>query len=256
VPVPVPTTAPPAPTTAPAPGTTAAPTTTVRPTTTVAPTTTVRPTTTVAATTTTTANAGGRFTTQPAGAALPTGAACAGRVRAAAEVRPGNATYNATVGTRANGTYPRVDGQFRGTTDQVLQWAACKWGVDEDVVRAQIALESWWMMTTVGDNGESFGLGQVREPYHASAFVDDNARRSSAYNVDYTYAVFRSCFEGEMTWLNTVERGATYAAGDLWGCVGVWFSGRWHTAAAEGYIARVQDYLAQRIWTTGGFLGA
>ena len=130
-----------------------------------------------------------------------------------------------------------------------------KWGIDEDIVRAQIAVESWWSMLAVGDNGESFGLGQVRVPYHPSAFVDDNAKRSAAYNVDYTYGVFRSCYEGEMTWLNTVEHVGTYAAGDLWGCLGVWFSGRWHTPAAEGYIAKVKDYQAQRIWTTPGFLG-
>jgi hypothetical protein len=238
------------PTTAQATTTTAKATTT----TVAATTTTVRPTTTTAAATTTTAVIpSGRFATLPPGTALPTGAACASRVRSTAEVRPVNAGSNATKGTKANTLYPRVDGQFTGTTDEVLQWAACKWGIDEDIVRAQIALESWWTMTAVGDNGESFGLGQVRVPYHQSAFVDDNAKRSSAYNVDYTYAVFRSCYEGNEGWLNTVERGATYAAGDLWGCVGVWFSGRWHTPAAEGYIARVQDYLNQRIWTTPGF---
>ena len=27
---------------------------------------------------------------------------------------------------------------------------------------------------------------------------------------------------------NTVERNGTYAAGDVWGCVGLWFSGRWY----------------------------
>ena len=165
-----------------------------------------------------------------------------------------NAAYLATKGTKANTDYPRVDGQYTGTTDQVLQWAACKWGIDEDVVRAQIAVESWWSMLAVGDNGESFGLGQVRVPYHPSAFVDDNAKRSAAYNVDYTYGVFRACYEGQMTWLNTVDHVGTYAAGDLWGCLGVWFSGRWHTPEAEGYIAKVKDYQAQRIWTTPGFL--
>lgn len=238
------------------PATTAPPTTpatTAPPTT---PATTAPPTTAPPTTPATTAPAPARFATLPPGSALPSGATCAGRVRAAAETRAVNATYNQTVGTKADAAYPRVDGQYRGSTDQVLQWAACKWGIDEDVVRAQIAVESWWSMLTVGDNGESFGLGQVRVPYHPSAFVDDNAKRSSAYNVDYTYAVFRSCFEGEMTWLNTVERGSTYAAGDLWGCVGVWFSGRWHTPAAEGYIAKVQDYLNQRIWTTPNFLAA
>ncbi len=201
--------------------------------------------------------ASGRFVTLPPGSALPTGAQCAAAVRPAAEIRASvNTTPNATRGTRANTQYPRVDGNFVGTTDQILQWVACKWGIDEDVVRAQIAKESWWRMDTIGDNGESFGLGQVRVPYHGTAFVDDNAKRSSAYNVDYTYAVWRSCFEGELTWLNDpgVERGATYAAGDVKGCLGVWFSGRWYTDPARQYIAAVDDYLTQRIWTTPTFI--
>ena len=56
----------------------------------------------------------------------------------------------------------RVTGNFTGTTDEIIQWVACKWGVDEDAVRAQIIKESYWYQSNVGDNGESFGLGQVR----------------------------------------------------------------------------------------------
>ena len=78
---------------------------------------------------------------------------------------------------------------------------------------------------------------------------------SSAFNLDYTYSVWRGCYEGQLTWLNTVERGATYAAGDVWGCLGVWFSGRWHTAPAETYIAAVKDNLNQRVWETANFQG-
>jgi autotransporter family porin len=57
-------------------------------------------------------------------------------------------------------------------------------------------------------------------------------------------------------WLNTVdpsERVGTYAAGDAWGCIGRWFSGRWHTSASEGYITRVKDWMNQRIWETPNF---
>ena len=31
---------------------------------------------------------------------------------------------------------PRVDGQFEGTTDEIFQWAACKWGLPDDLLRA------------------------------------------------------------------------------------------------------------------------
>ncbi len=146
-------------------------------------------------------------------------------------------------------------------------------GFDEDIVRAQVAIESWWQQTAGGDMTsdqtqcypevrtstgqcpESVGLVQVRYPYHSSAFVNGNAVHSSAYNLDYAYAVWRSCFEGKDTWLNSSEHVGTYAAGDAWGCLGVWFSGRWHTSAADGYISRVRSYLDQRIWETSGFLG-
>ncbi|MEO8697999.1 MAG: hypothetical protein ABI658_31150 [Acidimicrobiales bacterium] len=211
-------------------------------------------TTTTSSNTTTTRATSAYFSTLPVGAALPTDATCASLVRAQPEVRANNVPYNNTVGVGGNSVYPRVSGNFTGTTDEILQWVACKWGLDENIVRAQIARESYWDQRAVGDNGESFGLGQVRAPYHSSAFVNDNAKVSSAYNVDYTYAVWRECFEGRMTWLNTVERGRDYSAGDIWGCLGVWFSGRWYTQAAIDYMGWVRSDLDNRIWETQNFL--
>ena len=257
----------------------AATTTTVRPTTTIAATTTtVRPTTTTttAATTTTTVPGGtGRFTTLPVGATLPTDANCASRVRKVAEIRPANAVFNATRGSQGGGSgiYARVTGNYTGTTDELIQWAACKWGFDEDIIRAQVAVESWWNQNAAGDftsdpsrcvpghpigaDGragmcpESIGLLQLRYPYWAPSFP--GATNSSAYNLDYALAARRSCFEGLDTWLNTVERGRTYAAGDLWGCMGVWFSGRWYIQSGINYTSTVQSYLSQRIWETPNF---
>ena len=178
-----------------------------------------------------------RFPTLPVGAALPSGAECAAQVRTASEIRPENATANNRRGSRSNANtrndwapFNRVDGDFAGTTDEIIQWAACKWGIDEDIARAQVIKESYWYQSANGDNGESWGLGQVRDTAHQSAFqYSVNARTSSAYNLDYTYASWRACYEGVYTWLNsTAERNGTYAAGDEWGCVGVWFSGRWY----------------------------
>jgi autotransporter family porin len=220
------------------------------------------------------------FGTLPPKSALPSDQTCASRVRKAAEVRPGNAVFNNTVGHLTAPAppygvlYGRVTGNFKGTTDEIIQWIACKWGIDEDVVRAQVALESWWRQTTVGDFSsdatacapghpigadgqpgqcpQSIGLIQDRTPY-MRPYIND-AAASSAYNLDIGYAIWRSCFEGAETWLNTVDRGRQYAAGDMWGCIGRWFSGRWYTSAATGYMARVQDYLNQRIWTTPNFV--
>lgn len=218
----------------------------------------------------------GRFSTLPAGSLLPTDAACAAAVRSAPELRPVNSTPNHTRGVLSAGVAPAVAGQpvtgnFVGSTDEIIQWTACKWGVDEDLVRAQIAKESSWHMDAYGDAGtdqsacapqfrggatcpQSIGLGQVRFGYHGSAFVNDNAINSSAYNLDYTYSRWRACFEGYETWFNSFERGQNYAAGDEWGCIGAWFAGRWRTDPANRYIAEVQEYLASRIWESSGFV--
>ena len=82
---------------------------------------------------------------------------------------------------------------------------------------------------------------QVRQPYWGWAFNNGvgDAKSSTAYNVDVALAARRNCFEGNETWLT----GGSYAAGDIWGCVGLWFSGRWYDAGAQQYIADVQDYL-------------
>ncbi len=56
-----------------------------------------------------------------------------------------------------------------------------------------------------------------------------------------------------MPWLNDVEHGRTYKAGDLYGSLGAWFAGRWHTPGANEYIARVRQILALRTWRTAEF---
>jgi hypothetical protein len=217
------------------------------------------------------------FSTLPVGATLPSDEECAARVRPVAEIRPANAPYNSVRGDGPKQTlnrfYARVTGNFTGTTDEIIQWAACKWGIDEDIVRAQAAKESGWFQQNRGDftsnpdvcvpghgigvDGrpgecpESIGIMQVRYQYLTPAFP--MATDSTAYNLDAALAARRSCFEGNEPWLNTTDRGADYAAGDLWGCVGMWFAGRWHTTDADTYMTAVQDYLIRRIWTAPEF---
>ncbi len=230
-----------------------------------------------------TAAAPSRFTTLKPGAQLPSGSQCAAWVRAKPkkENKGVNRTYNNTGGQSidastfgsGSGLAKRVDGQFTGTTEEILRWAACKWGIDEDLVKAQAAIESWWRQSTLGDfdtdasacpeghglgvDGQSgkcpqsYGILQNRYPYMKTAFP--GAMRSTAMSADLGYGIWRNCFEGNETWLNTVERGQQYAAGDAWGCVGRWFSGRWHTDASEQYVNRVKDYLNQRVWETPNF---
>jgi hypothetical protein len=66
----------------------------------------------------------------------------------------------------------------------------------------------------------------------------------TAFNVDYSLAVLRGCFEGWVTYLHN-----GYTAGDLWGCVGWHFSGEWKDDPALAYVQRVQRQLDDQFWT-------
>jgi hypothetical protein len=192
-------------------------------------------------------------------------AAAARVVHSAWEPRPGNrgATHRVPTAVQlrafrrqSDAPYARyVTGRFRGTTDEVIQWAAAKWRLSPSLLRAVAAVETWWRMGHVGDNGDSFGLFQVRRPYHCrGTLVCGLFRHDAAMNADYYASIIRSYYDGKQTWLNTVSgNGAPYAAGDLWGSIGAWFSGRWHDAGAEAYVVKVKDYEQQRIWRTPAF---
>jgi hypothetical protein len=242
--------------------------------------------TATAAPPTATPGSGRYFSTLPPGSALPSDAECAAAIKPRPENKRMNVTYNATRGNqqlpstffagdpRANTQIgSRVTGNFTGTTDEILQWAACKWGVDEDMVRAQATIESWWQQTAMGDwttdptrcapghgigvDGtpgqcpESWGILQNRDT--GGAYAWPSIRNSTAFNADTAYAVWRACYEGYEWWLNDVEKGQNYVAGDAWGCVGRWFSGRWHTQPAQDYIGRVQANLNARVWEQPNF---
>jgi len=177
------------------------------------------------------------------------------------EPRTDNAAANRRVPSSADLAYFRahdempyrdqVTGAYTGTTDEILQWAAYKHGLDPNLLRAVAAAESWWHMSTVGGEGSSFGLFQIRRPYHCCEFL---AAGYTAFNADYYAAILRAYYDGHETWLNGVTgNGAPYRPGDLWGSVGAWFSGRWHDPAAEGYIAKVKLYLRLRVWQQPGF---
>ena len=96
------------------------------------------------------------FPTLPPGSALPSDQQCRSRIRPAAENRTINTTANHTVGHATapdpgNAFTGRVTGNMTGSTDEIIQWVACKWGIAEDIVRAQVAKESWWHQDNLGD---------------------------------------------------------------------------------------------------------
>ena len=180
------------------------------------------------------------------------------------EPRPGNSDENHRIPkrkllkawhARSEMPYARfVNGRFTGTTDDIIEWSARKWGLDADLLRSVAVVESWWRMSVVGDNGDSFGLFQVRRPFHCwdECLI---ARRFTAFNADYYGGIIRGYFDGKMKWLNTVERGKDYVAGDIWGSVGAWFSGRWYTQPSIDYMDEVRFRLEERTWRRDFFLG-
>ncbi len=214
------------------------------------------------------------FETLPPGSELPSADECARRVEGAGlgrEVRPENEVANRSTpqglslppwpdfwDPSANRLFvPRIDGAYTGTTDEIIAWGACKWGIDVDLVRAMAMSESSWRQGFVGDQDNdplvcvgdytvpcptSFGLLQLKHTTRPGSWP--NSQWHTAFNVDYSLAVLRGCFEGWVTYL-----GNGYGPGDIWGCVGWHYSGDWKDDAALAYIRSVEGHLENKPWT-------
>lgn len=225
------------------------------------------------------------FHTLPPGAQLPSGAYCASLVSSSPlpEDRPANKPYNSRMGRHVGAAFlagdgpgarrlaRRVNGDFTGTTIDILRWAACKWGISQDIVFAQAAVESWWQQGTLGGwtadradcppgdkPGQDGKPGQCPVTYGILQNTYGHGgwpaiARSTAMNADAAYAIWRACYDGYEAWLNSMPRGGRYHRGDVWGCLGAWFSGQWLNPPALGYIAQVKQYLREKIWLKPNF---
>lgn len=249
--------------------------------------TTIVTTTTLPAPTTTTGGTigsvkpptGGYFQLLPPGSAFPSDAACAALVHHSTwEPRPDNTTANHTVPpvgylTGQNGDWTaawnanyrtRIDGNFTGTTDEIIQWAACKWGWSDELVRGEAVDETDWHQNGTGDTSStaancwpgystpcptSFGFLQIKWYYNPSHTIAGNsmpwARDSTAFNIDYTLAELRGCYDSMSTYLGNTT-------GNLAGCVGSWFSGSWDPSGGA-YWTRVNGFTQSKPWLNSGF---
>lgn len=210
-------------------------------------------------------------------------AAAAGCVRRAAEKRPGNyapnhyvptqteiSTFRAKAGS-GNPLLHNVTGGFAGTTDEIIQWAAHKWGIPEDWMRAQFVQESWWNQRAMGDRRdgvnaslypsqaridgdsvyESMGLTQIkwRPDGSRGAGTEPLRWKSTAFAADYTGAGLRYYYDGLCNFC-----GAGYSAGQQWQSIGAHFAPRpWWNSGAQYYVSRVQARLNDRTWARGDF---
>jgi len=218
------------------------------------------------------------------------------------EPRPDNARFNRTVPTpdqlkqiqlpryidaRGRAVLRAVTGDFTGTTDQILQWGAYKWGFDPDLVRANAFNETYWRQNLIGDigNGVSLGILQIKSRYHPGtcpqspnfpSVVDPASTHSieqylagepsclsynsTAFAVDYRLAYLRACMNKSVTYLFNhapVTGHSRYADanGDelLWGCMGSWWSGYFWDKLSLDYIQRNSGFYAQKPWLKAGF---
>ncbi len=242
------------------------------------------------------------FSTMYPHTALPSGQECAAEIPATPESIPANIPFNHTMPTPAQlaafyahpvfgsnppaSDYFRVDGHYTGSTDMILRWAACKWGVDEDVVRAQAWTESKWRQggPNPGDGGgdkrtlrsqcvqgsfdalwdygcpgccyQSWGILQTKVYYEWGTWP--MIKDSTAFNADYRLADQRACMNGDYAgyFASAAQQPNTYSAdiasGNfdrvLWGCIGMHYSGGWYTPQTLRYIAETQDHLARKPW--------
>ena len=162
----------------------------------------------------------------------------------------------------------KVTGNFTGTTTEIIQWAACKWGIDEDTIRAAAVQESYWHMNTIGDVcgpiGEaSYGLLQIKNMDCSGTIIQGgypDTMQATALNADWYAARMRSCYDGDFydggNWLylgQTVDQiaaqnGWTYV---FWGCIGFHYSGYW--SPGQPYELQVKQILTNRTWESANF---
>jgi hypothetical protein len=158
--------------------------------------------------------ADGYFRTRPAGSwsTLPGDGTCSQSVsRSLWEPRPDNdgpnhhapdpAAVHAALRARPRvtlGAYdprwdrwllPRVTGDHVGTTDQNIQWAACKWGVADNVLRAIALRESGWFQYEVYPDGScvpQHGCGDMVPVADAASrvYCDGLSRAGHDYQAD------------------------------------------------------------------------
>jgi hypothetical protein len=237
---------------------------------------------------------GGYFTLQPMGewSRLPDDKACAGRVhRSSWEPRPDNVVPNHVMPDveavhRAFAARPvsgnggedprwdswlrqRVDGQFTGTTDEIIQWAACKWGLPDDLLRAIAATESTWYQYEAYFSGRpvrNWGSGDVLAAGTpgASEYCNGIAKYGRDYQLDFGPGRCPATFSiaGVKSWQDpswgtmpgnqngtfpfvrqSTAFALDYLSADLRGCYNGW----------ERWLAHTGAYVAGDIW---GCVGA
>jgi hypothetical protein len=168
-----------------------------------------------------------------------------------------------------------VDGNYKGTTDQIIRWAACKWGIDENWLRAEAVMQSTMSAYMTADtritpaeceagdwNGWNAEYGYCFETY---GMMGNKAwsfngmpyfETSNSFDVDFRAAYLRSCINGDITYLDGPAQTPGYpaypngtASQMELGCIGD-ATGDWYGADAINEIGGDEGLIAGAPWLT------
>jgi hypothetical protein len=171
------------------------------------------------------------------------------------------------------------DGIKDPSTDDLIQWAAHKWGIPEDWLRAEYALESAWNGFMIGNEAtvpgawyseyplqaqvpgssqvyESMGITQIEWAPDGSVGAGTEPLRweSNAFNIDYQAATVRFFYDNP-SGARSLWGDSSYVPCQQWNSIGGWFDPYpWNNAGQASYIATVQNYLNEQIWATPSFV--
>jgi hypothetical protein len=184
--------------------------------------------------------------------------------------------------TQFNPYYKYVDGRDgmpHPSTDDLIQWAAHKWGIPENWLRAEYVLESYWNQFMLGDATpvsagtyshypafsrvpgklaayQSLGITQLRWVPNNSLHPGTEPLRwvSTAFNVDYQAATVRFFYDNP-DGSRSAWNDASYQPCQKWNSIGGWFSSwPWANRGQAAYVKTVANDLAHRAWTSAAFL--
>jgi hypothetical protein len=171
------------------------------------------------------------------------------------------------------------DGLRSPSTDDLIQWAAQKWGIPENWLRAEFVLESYWSQFQLGDekpvSSRWYGLypSQARVPHSQRVYqslgitqvkwIPDGSVgpgteplrwESTAFNLDYQAATVRFYYDNPQG-ARSSWGDASYAPCERWNSIGGWFEPYpWDNHGQQTYVEQVRQHLAKRDWTTSSFV--
>jgi hypothetical protein len=171
------------------------------------------------------------------------------------------------------------DGLNHPSTDDLIQWAAHKWGIPENWLRAEYVHESYWNQFMLGDDTpvsagwyrrypsqarsgggavyQSMGITQVRWAPDGSLNAGSEPLRwlSTAFNVDWQAATLRFYYDNPQG-ARKAWNDPSYRPCQGWNSIGAWYRPYpWNNPGQHQYASDVRAILHQRGWTSSSFLG-